>query len=268
MTECPDLVLAERLGPVLLITLNRPERMNAWTDELEDSYFDLLDDAEADEEVKAIVLTGAGRGFCAGADMSELSDVSTGTALETRPRPRYYPRALRKPLIAAINGPAIGLGFVQAAYCDFRFAAPDARLATAFSRLGLIAEYGLSWLLPRQIGLTHATDLLLTGRMIEGEEAQRLGFVSRVVEGPSLVEEAVAFATELSTTTSPASVKTIKYQLRRHLESSFDQAFTDSEGFMSESFAGDDLKEGVAAYREQRPPRFAPLPLRWREEDR
>ena len=178
-----ELVLAERRGPVLVLTLNRPERLNAWTDALEECYYDRLDAAEDDPEVRAIVVTGAGRGFCAGADMGDLEQGAGGADVEAvlrnRPRPRAFPLTVRKPLIAAINGAAAGLGLVEALYCDMRFATPEAKLTTAFARRGLVAEYGMSWLLPRLVGYSTALDLLLSGRVVLGEEALRLRLVDR-----------------------------------------------------------------------------------------
>jgi enoyl-CoA hydratase/carnithine racemase len=188
-----ELVRAERRGPVLVLTLNRPERLNASTDALEDRYFARLDAAEDDPAVRAIVVTGAGRGFCAGADMSDLERAATNggaeAQLRSRPRPRFFPRTVRKPMIAAINGAAVGLGLVEALYCDLRFATPDAKLSTTFARPGLIAEYGISWLLPRLVGYSTALDLLLSGRVIAGKEAQRLGLVDRVSEPERLLDD-------------------------------------------------------------------------------
>ena len=152
-TTATDLVLAELRGAVLVLTLNRPERLNTWTDALEERYYERLDEAENDPEVRAIVVTGAGRGFCAGADMDDLErgatvDGAADGSLRDRPRARTFPLTVRKPLIAAINGAAAGLGLVEALYCDIRFATPQAKLTTAFARRGLVAEYGLAWLLP------------------------------------------------------------------------------------------------------------------------
>ena len=157
-------VISERRGSVLLLTLNRPDRLNAWNDALEARYFEHLDGAEADEEVRAIVVTGAGRGFCAGADLDDLKGASADDlSLLDRERPRHLPLLPRKPLIAAINGPAAGLGLVEALYCDIRFATPEAKMTTAFVQRGLIAEYGSAWLLPRLVGPSRALDLLIVG---------------------------------------------------------------------------------------------------------
>lgn len=258
-----DLVLAERRGPVLLLTLNRPDRLNAWTNELEDHYFALLDDAEADPDVRAIVLTGAGRGFCAGADMDDLrqiGDADLGDAdLPRRARPRSYPLTVRKPLIAAVNGAAAGLGFVEALYCDLRFCVPDAKLTTSFARRGLIAEYGISWLLPRLVGRSRALDLLLSGRVVRGEEALAMGLVDRVVAPGELVDAAVAYAADLAAYCSPTSMGVIKQQVLRAADAEFEPVFAEAGRLMLESFARPDFAEGVRSYLEGRPPRFAPL---------
>ncbi len=262
-----DLVLAERRGAVLVLTLNRPDRLNAWTDELEVQYFAQLDGAEADPEVRAIVLTGAGRGFCAGADFDLLEDATgagetragaTGTIVN-RPRPRNRPLNLRKPLIAAINGPAAGLGLVEALYCDVRFCVPGAKLTTAFSRRGLVAEYGLSWLLPRLVGTSRALDLLISARVVLGTEAAAIGLVDRLVEPVDLLEEAVAYATDLAANCSPTSMAIVKRQVLDGLGQGFDEAYAESERLIAESFERPDAAEGVASYLEKRPPAFPPL---------
>lgn len=145
-----DLVLTERRGPVALLTLNRPAKLNAWSNALEDRYFDLLAEADDDPQVRAVVVTGAGRGFCSGADLDDLRHVADASDDDLmRPRPRDFPLRVRTPLVAAIRGPVAGLGLVEALYCDVRFGDPTARFTTAFARRGLIAEYGISWLLPR-----------------------------------------------------------------------------------------------------------------------
>ena len=231
-----DLVLAEHRGPVLVLTLNRPERLNAWTDALEERYYDRLDAAEDDPEVRAIVVTGAGKGFCAGADMEDLQQGAGGADVEAvlrnRPRPRTFPLTVRKPLIAAINGAAAGLGLVEALYCDVRFAAPEAKLTTAFARRGLVAEYGISWLLPRLVGYSTAIDLLLSGRVVLGEEALRLRLVDRLSEPGRVVDDAVAYASELATYSSPWSMATIKAQVQADLDRSFADAVAEAEELM------------------------------------
>jgi len=163
---------------VLLLTLNRPQRLNAWTLDMEERYFDLLAGAASDPSVRAIVVTGAGRGFCAGLDADALAGVAAGTPVSTRPRrPQTFPLEIPKPIVAAVNGPAAGIGFLQALVADVRFAAEGAKFTTAFARRGLLAEHGMSWLLPRLIGASRATELLLSARVFLAEEAAELGLV-------------------------------------------------------------------------------------------
>jgi enoyl-CoA hydratase/carnithine racemase len=260
-----DLVLAERRGAVLMLTLNRPERLNAWTDALEERYYAELDAAEDDPDIRAIVVTGAGRGFCAGADMDELERGATGetgeadAALRNRSRPRTFPLTVRKPMIAAINGAAAGLGLVEALYCDVRFAVPEAKLTTAFARRGLVAEYGLSWILPRLVGYSTALDLLLSGRVVLGAEAVRLRLVDHLSEPGRVVDDAVAYAEELAVYSSPWSMATIKAQIQADLERSFGDAVAAAEELMIRSFHRPDVREGVNGYLERRVPAFPSL---------
>jgi enoyl-CoA hydratase/carnithine racemase len=260
-----DTVLAERRGAVQVLTLNRPDRLNAWNDQLEARYFALLDAAENDPEVRAIVVTGAGRGFCAGADMDDLAQAGTAdleSALRNRERPRAFPLTIRKPMIAAVNGAAAGLGLVEALYCDIRFATPEAKFTTAFSRRGLIAEYGISWLLPRIVGTSTAYDLLLSARIVRGEEALTMGLVDRLSSRETIVDDAVAYAQDLADHCSPASMADIKAQLQADLDRSLDASIAAADDLMLESFQRPDVIEGVASYNEQRPPAFPSLPPR------
>src|SRR5204863_6547367 len=206
---------------VALLTLNRPERLNAWTAEMEREYFDALEQCGASADVRVIVVTGAGRGFCAGADMQDLQGISNaaeGTEISdedangTAPRggeggngagrpaserrPQTLPLSIPKPIIAAINGPCAGIGLVQALMCDLRFAADDAKLTTAFARRGLVAEHGISWMLPRLVGPARALDLLLSARVVLGAEAAQLGLVNRAVPAELLMNAALAYARE------------------------------------------------------------------------
>lgn len=254
-----DLVLATRHGAVQLLTLNRPHRLNAWTPELEDEYFALLDEAEADTDVGAVVVTGAGKGFCAGADLGNLAEVSKGAERLQRPRPRTRPAMLRKPLIAAINGAVAGLGLVEALYCDVRFGVPDAKFTTAFARRGLIAEYALAWMLPRTVGQGHALDLLLSARVIDGREAHRIGLVDHLVDEGDVVDQAVAYAQDIAENCSPLSLAIIKEQVRAALGGDFASAAEEAEQLTEEAVGRPDFAEGVASHLEKRPPRFAPL---------
>jgi enoyl-CoA hydratase/carnithine racemase len=259
MTEQAS-VLAERRGPVLLLTFNRPDRLNAWTDELEERYFAHLDAAEADPDVRAVVITGAGRGFCAGADLDNLRNVDPGDASRfERPRPRSFPLTLRKPLIAAINGAAAGLGLVEALYCDVRFCVPRAKLTTAFVRRGLIAEYGIAWLLPRLVGTSRALDLLMSGRVVLGEQAHAMGLVDELAAPEDIVDAAVGYARDLAEHCSPTSMAVIKRQVYQALDTDLTMAIEDSQHEMVASFRRSDVVEGVKSFEEGRPPAFAPL---------
>jgi enoyl-CoA hydratase/carnithine racemase len=253
-------VLAERRDQVLLLTFNRPDRLNAWTADLERSYFDLLDAAEADTDIRAIVITGAGRGFCAGADMEDLADVAASGILTTGERPRHHPLLVRKPLIAAVNGPAAGLGLIEALYADLRIVAEGAKLTTSFARRGLIAEYGISWLLPRIVGQSRALDLLLSARVIDGHEAYRIGLADRIAPADQVLEVALNYAAELTTWSSPTSMAIIKSQVHRHALIDFDTASAESERLTAEAFERPDVREGVEAYLDRRSPLFDPLP--------
>ena len=259
-TNVAETVLAERHGAVLLLTFNRPERLNAWTDELEAHYFALLDAADADPGVRAIVVTGSGRGFCGGADFAELQDVEAfDLSPLDRPRPRVRPLTVGKPLIAAINGAAAGLGLVEALYADVRFCVPEAKLTTSFARRGLIAEYGAAWLLPRLVGTSRALDLLLSGRVVRGEEALRIGLVDYLAPPETLLEVALNYAADLADNCSPTSMAVIKGQVRRALDESLHESLGSADTLMRESFMRSDVKEGVASYLEHRAPSFASL---------
>lgn len=263
MTETPPpAVLAEQIGSVLLLRLNRPERMNAWSNAVETAYFDLLDIADDDPNVRAVVVTGEGRAFCAGADLEELAAANPETDMADldRARPRTRPLEFRKPLIAAINGAAAGLGLVQALYCDIRFSKPSAKLTTAFARRGLIAEYGMAWMLPRLVGPSRALDLLLSSRVVTAAEAAPWGLIDELSDGP--LESALAYAQDLATSCSPASMAIIKAQVRRDVDRSFAEAVSDADQLMRQSLMGPDVQEGVRSYFEKRPPAFAPLPAR------
>ncbi|MGW0324706.1 enoyl-CoA hydratase-related protein [Nocardia sp. NPDC003183] len=256
-----DVVLAESHGPVLVLTLNRPTKLNAWNDAMESRYFALLDEAEADPDVRAVVLTGAGRGFCSGADMEDMAIVGEreDISIPQAAVPHYRPLTFRKPLIAAINGAAAGIGLVHALYCDIRFAAPDTKFTTSFSRRGLVAEYGASWLLPRIVGRGRAADLLFSSRVVNGKEATSIGLVDFVAESDQVLSAAIKYASDLASNCSPASVSTIKAQLLLAEENSFYEAFTDADARTLEALNKPDLVEGVMSYIEGRPPAFPGL---------
>ena len=257
-----SVVLYRREGAVAVLTLNRPDRMNGWTGELEARYFDLLTDLGADDEVRAIVVTGAGRAFCAGADMDVLEVISEGgipAAAAAQGRPKTFPLSIPKPVIAAINGACAGIGLVEALMCDVRIAAADAKLTTAFAKVGLIAEHGISWLLPRHVGLGNALDLLMSSRVLTADEALRMGLVQQVCPPGAALETALAYARELAGRVSPTAMATIKAQVYRHATATLDDAVADSTPLMLAALGSPDFAEGVAAFQGKRVPVFAPL---------
>lgn len=261
-----DVVLYEFREPgIALLTLNRPDRLNAWNGELAARYFTLLDQAAADPAVKVIVVTGAGRGFCAGADMDTLQGIGAsagggGAESAAGGRPQHHTAlAVPKPVIAAVNGACAGIGMVQALMCDIRFAAAGAKFTTAFSRRGLIAEYGMSWVLPRLIGTSRAMDLLFSGRVILAEEAAAMGLVSEVVPAEHLLDHTLAYAAELAVNASPTSMAVMKQQVYADQTRSLVESTDDAIELMKASLRRGDFKEGVASFLQKRPPNFAPL---------
>jgi enoyl-CoA hydratase/carnithine racemase len=259
-----QVVLMDVDDGVAVLTLNRPDRLNAWTAEMQMAYFDLLVECAARDDVRAIVVTGAGRGFCAGADMEDLQALSareggTNATGEHDPRPVTFPLSIPKPIIAAINGPCAGLGLVFALMCDLRVAAAGAKLTTAFARRGLVAEHGISWMLPRLVGPARALDLLLSGRVVLGEEAAAMGLVNRAVPDERVRGESAAYARMLAHESSPTSMATMKRQVYADYARGLDDALTDANRLMFESFTRPDFAEGVRSFLERRPPEFAPL---------
>ena len=264
-------------GGVAVITLNRPDKLNAWRAEMERELRSAMRDAGADPTVRVIVLTGAGRGFCAGADMNGLqSTVAAGqaragsTPAPAAPGPApfdassrgdyqrqysYFP-AVPKPIIAAINGACAGLGMVMALYADMRFASDAAVLTTAFSRRGLIAEHGISWLLPRLVGMAHAADLLFSARKIRAPEALAMGLVSRVIPLADFEAEVMVYARMLATEVSPRSLGEIKREIWDAQFQGLGEAIDAANADMPGSFVSEDFKEGVAHFVEKRAPAF------------
>lgn len=265
---------------VAVLTLNRPDKLNAWTGAMEKSLKRAIASAVDDDEVRAIVVTGAGRGFCAGADMGILQGIKAD-----QPQEREFAKAAReesfnfagglgpevgvhyggrfgylmqvkKPIIAAINGPAAGLGLVFALYADMRFAGSDAKFTTAFASRGLIAEHGISWLLPRLVGPAHALDLLLSARKVTAAEAERIGLVNKVFEQANFMGSVMDYARMLAETVSPRSMAVMKAQVWKALFQDFNEALAVGDSEMQKSFATEDFREGVAHFVEKRAAKF------------
>jgi enoyl-CoA hydratase/carnithine racemase len=270
-------ILYEVSERIATITLFRPDKLNAWTARMGREVRDAMEAADGDGEVRVIVLTGAGKGFCAGADMSLLAGLADGGGvaageahalrhqaaahLSERVPPdfqgtySYFP-SLSKPVIAAINGHAVGLGLVIALYCDLRFASTEAKFGTAFARRGLIAEFGTAWMLPRLIGPSNALDLLLSARTIGAAEALRMGLINRVLPADVFVEDVRTYARELATQVSPRSMAAIKQQVYRAMFQTLAEATESAEQAMLDSLQSEDFKEGLAHFYEKRAPSF------------
>jgi enoyl-CoA hydratase/carnithine racemase len=273
--------------PVATITLNRPEALNAWTDTMAGEVRDALGQAEHDPAVVGIVLTGAGRGFCAGADMKRLSVLSgaggggggdgetvlsEGTSLErSTPMPGdeswgedlrgsyTYLMSVPKPIVAAINGPVAGMGVPIALACDLRFMNDATVLTTSFAQRGLVAEWGLSWLLARLVGPANALDLLYSARRVDGAEAARMGLVNRALPAEEVLPAAQEYVRELARTSSPTSMAIMKRQVYTELHDGLGAAERNAVRLMRESFDRPDFGEGVASYLERRDPKFPRL---------
>ncbi len=260
MGVAEDYVLFQLEDAVCTLTLHNPERRNAWNMVMEEQYFSLLERADADPEVRAIVVTGSGRSFCPGLDTARLSAVADeGKLTIAARRPQTFPLRIRKPMIAAINGACAGIGLMQAAVCDVRFAARGARFSTAYARRGLPAEYGSSWILPRLIGVERALDLLLSARTFTAEDAQQMGLVSRLCEPDRLLPEAHAYAADLARNCSPRSMAAIRRQVYGDLSRTFSESMVQTLATMQEFAGNEDFAEGVASFVEKRPARFSPL---------
>src|SRR6202035_2510028 len=261
---------------IATIALNRPDKLNAWTAVMEQEVRSAIEEAERDENVRVIIITGAGRGFCAGADMSLLSSVvasgvdervrkqassssttgpADGVRADFRKKYSYFP-AVTKPVIAAINGPVVGLGLVIALYCDLRFASDAARFGTAFARRGLMAEYGMAWMLPRLVGHANALDLLLSARMVDAPEALRMGLANQVYPRDTFMEKVREYAIDLASNVSPRSTRIIKRQVYEAMFETLTGSFERSEQAMLASLQCADFKEGVAHFVEKREPVF------------
>jgi len=264
MSNSPDLVVSSVSATgVGVITLNNPDRMNAWSAAMSKRFFERLAEFRTNPDVRVVVITGAGKGFCPGADMDALNQIRANPAGGAGPATGAgkfsdllsYP----KPVIAAMNGAAAGVGFVLAIFCDLRFAASGIKLTTSFSRRGLIAEYGSSWALPRLIGSARALDLLLSGRVITADEAERMGLVNAVYPGEELMDKVMAYADDMAVNCCPASWATMKRQVYGDWLRDADASTTDAINLMNESVKQADFQEGVQSFLDKRPPVFAPF---------
>lgn len=264
-------IILEVEDPIATITLNRPEALNAWTDEMGVELRDAFARAERDPSVVGIIFTGAGRGFCAGADMKVLTDLagdSPETFVDTTPMPGdaswgddlrgayTYMLSVPKPVVCVINGPVAGMGLPLALACDLRFMNVDAVMTTAFAHRGLIAELGVSWFLTRLVGPAHALDLLYTARKVGGEEAERLGLVNRALPAGEVMEAARDYVQGLADLSSPTSMAVMKRQVYTQLHAGLAAAQEEADLLMKESFARPDFAEGVRAFLDRRPPAF------------
>lgn len=261
---------------IATITLDRPERLNAWTGRMHTEYRACLQRAEDDPGVRVVIVTGAGRGFCAGADTAALEkhverggyDDGVRTEIATPGfgvRPEFdhdfaYHFGLTKPVIVAINGAAAGVGLVLACYGDLRFAAAGAKLTTSAPRLGLPAEYGLSWLLPRIVGLGHANDLLLSSRVVLAEEAAAMGLVNRVLPPEELLDHTRDYARRLATEVSPASLAITKAQIYADQHDDVGTSVERSAAALEDMMTRPDYAEGVRAWMGKRIPDFPDPP--------
>ncbi|MDR3511994.1 MAG: enoyl-CoA hydratase [Caulobacteraceae bacterium] len=261
-------ILYAALDGVATVTLNRPDRLNAWTGVMHKEVKAAMRAAADDPAVRVIVLTGAGRGFCAGADMEVLQGVRAGASASGAEPPfdpaagadfsktySYFP-AVPKPIIAAVNGACAGLGLVISLYADMRFASDAAVFTTAFARRGLIAEHGASWLLPRLVGMAHAADLLYSARRVGAVEAKEMGLVNRVIPHLSFMDEVMAYAGMLAREVSPRSLREMKREVWNAQFQTLGQAIDAANADMAASFVSEDFKEGVAHYLEKRAPAF------------
>lgn len=261
-------------GNVAIITLNRPKQYNAWTGQMGIEVKHAIAAAEDDTEVVGIVITGEGKAFCAGADMADLmalsgqgehkkqegpnldADPGDGSMPEAYRKTFSYLASVRKPIIAAVNGAVAGMALPFILFCDMRFFSKSGFVMSAFPQRGLVAEYGTSWILPRIVGVDKAFDILYSSRKIYGDEAKELGLATRVYEDEALVGKAITYMQFLADNCAPNSIRQIKSQVYRDLFRDPVEALDEATRLMLESFSGDDMKEGVAAFMEKRKAKF------------
>lgn len=263
-----ETILYEVQDRICTITLNRPEKLNAINDTLSTDLYEAMHLADKDPEVRVIILTGAGKGFCAGGDVTGFGGndpkqlpYKLPRTFDMNRRPDYQTRiswlcAISKPIIAMINGPVAGYGLGHALFCDLRFAADNATITTAYSRIGLGGEYGMSWILARIVGHANALDLLMSARKIRGEEALRLGIVNQIHPADKLKEATYAYARELAYNCSPLALRMIKQEIYEAPFQTLAEAVILANENMVISNASADFKEGSRAFLEKRAPNF------------
>jgi 2-(1,2-epoxy-1,2-dihydrophenyl)acetyl-CoA isomerase len=247
-------------GPVATLTLDRPAALNALTVPMKLALREALDRIGADRSVRAVILTGAGRAFCAGQDLAEREQPDAAP-LDVEVRERYNPiirglRSMDQPVIAAVNGVAAGAGASLAFACDVRIAAEGARFVLAFGRIGLVPDSGATWFLPRLVGPARAAEMALVGDPVDAAEALRIGLVSKVVPADALLDEARAIADKIAAS-APRAVALTKHALDRSWSLDLGATLDDEARLQGEAGATADHAEGLAAFREKRPPRFS-----------
>lgn len=266
-------------GSAAVITLNRPAQMNSWTSAMATEVRHAIAKAEADGDVFGIIITGAGKAFCAGADMGDLQKLgaqggfakSGKKEAETDPNPGAsetlpegfgkgaysYFATVQKPIIAAVNGAVAGVGLPCALFCDMRFFAESGYVSSSFSKRGLIAEAGTGWILPKLVGLDSAFDILFSSRRIYGREAKEMKLATRVYPDDELMQATVAYINDLAENCSPLSIAGMKGQLYRDLFRDPTESFKEAHRMMNETLKSADFKEGVRSFLEKRKPEFA-----------
>lgn len=249
-------VLYEVSDGVALVTLNRPDALNAWTPMMSDELSVAMGEADADDSVRAVVVTGAGRAFCAGADLSGGESGFLGGRPGHDTRPRLLPHHVRKPVIAAINGHAVGVGITYPMLCDIRLASETAKIQFAMVRRGILPELGSHALLPRVIGFSRAADLLLTGRMILGSEAASLGVVSRSLPADDVLPTALDMARDIAENVAPVSAAVAKQLMWQGVNMSIDAMIAAEGRLIPKMAALPDSAEGVKAFFEKRSPEW------------
>ena len=272
-------ITLENVSATAVLTFNRPASLNAFTYPMMDEFKHALATAEQDDTVTGIVITGAGRGFCAGMDMNALGTLSaTGEQEDAESlKEKFkaspgdssmgedftsgftYLMTIRKPIIAAVNGACAGLGMSIALLCDMRFCADSAKFVTSFSQRGLVAEHGQSWILPRVVGPSRALDLLWSSRRVLADEALQIGLVDRVYGANEVLSRAIEYVQQLADSAAPVSLQVMKRQIYRHMNMSLGDAMAESTQLMDESLLRDDFKEGVASFMEKRAPAFSKI---------